>query len=271
MQNIRALSHTPEVNKWLNTSPHARVLHVFDHVCNLINERREILSIVTPEIGNGPFNLVVGAKNSFSEYIHLETPIQIFADQLRLGNLTINLKPAQLWNPCPEWKKLHDARNKIIHQLTKLPITNYLEFSGLPVAEPVISNLSHSLAKSDLLSSLTAVKHLAGLGIGLTPAGDDFLMGSLYAVWIIHPPEVAGPLTRQIGNAAAPLTTSLSAAWLRAAERGEAGHLWHELLDGLNLLDEVKIDKAMKQILAVGETSGADALAGFFCTMAAWA
>jgi hypothetical protein len=95
-------------------------------------------------------------------------------------------------------------------------------------------------------------------------------------VWIIHPLEIASTLTQEIATIAAPLTTSLSAAWLRSAGRGEAVILWHVFLDALlvsrigNPTYSAGILEAIDNILAVGETSGADALAGFFGTIAAW-
>ncbi|HXD12473.1 MAG TPA: DUF2877 domain-containing protein, partial [Anaerolineales bacterium] len=110
---------------------------------------------------------------------------------------------------------------------------------------------------------------LAGLGAGLTPAGDDFIMGAIYAAWILHPFEVARGLAEEITDNAAPLTTSLSAAWLRSAGKGEAGILWHEFLDTLIDENTIQIQAAMDKILAVGETSGADALSGFIGTCVA--
>jgi len=59
LQSIKAISLTHTANGWLMNSQLPQILHVFDHACILINERREVLSIVAAQIGNGPFNLVV--------------------------------------------------------------------------------------------------------------------------------------------------------------------------------------------------------------------
>ena len=96
------------------------------------------------------------------------------------------------------------------------------------------------------------------------------MMGAMYASWIIHPSEVASVLAKGVADTAAPLTTSLSAAWLRSAGKGEAGILWHEFFDALLLKDRARIEESKKKILAVGETSGADALAGFTGVFASW-
>jgi hypothetical protein len=46
-------------------------------------------------------------------------------------------------------------------------------------------------------------------------------------------------------------------------ERGEAGILWHEFFAALASNDFYRTQDTMKSILAVGEISGANALAGF--------
>ena len=266
MKLINALTHTQNVNDWLSNSRHPRILHVFDHACNLINERREVLSIVTPEIGNGPFNLVVEDEILFSEHLHIESSIGISDNQLTLADLTVDTNQAVLWHPRPTWEVLHAERGNILTQIASLPITNNQPL--LP--NSLLSTLSSALANADCPSSLTAAKQLAGLGQGLTPAGDDFILGAVYAAWIIHPADVARVLAEEIANTAAPLTTSLSAAWLRSAGKGEAGILWHEFFDALIASDGARIQEAMDKILVVGETSGADALAGFMGLLVAW-
>ena len=267
---VNSLFLSPSVNNWLTDTHHPRILHVFDHACNLLNERGDVLSIVTPQIGNGPFNLVVEENIYFPEHLTLDSPIFNSTALIKLGELTIHTTEAKLWNPCPAWEMLNTKRNQILDQIKQLPITNCLKNSDLPILQSLISNLISALAKADISSAQNVSSKLAGLGPGLTPSGDDFIMGALYAAWIIHPPEVASVLARETANTATPLTTSLSAAWLRAAGRGEAGMVWHEFFDALRSSDSLRIQKTLKSILAVGETSGADALAGFIGVFRSW-
>ena len=90
-------------------------------------------------------------------------------------------------------------------------------------------------------------------------------MGAMYATWVVHPHGIAKKFTEQIANIAAPLTTSLSGAWLRSAAKGEAGELWHEFFDAL--IGDKNMYLPMSKILSVGETSGSDALMGFLGTI----
>ena len=265
MQRINTVSLTHNGKDWLANSDHPRILHIFDNVCNLINERSEILSIVTPKIGNGPFNLVLEKEVLFSGYLSRESQILIFPTQLKLGDLTIQTVSANLWSPIPDWATLHAKRAEICNQILSLPVT----FLQPSLSTQLLSTFCTAMIVADLATSLAAVKQLAGLGQGLTPAGDDFIFGALLAAWILHSPEVAKNLAEEITNVAAPLTTSLSAAWLRSAGRGEAGIRWHVFFESLMSGDPDSIQKTMDNILAIGETSGADALAGFISVFAA--
>jgi len=265
MQRINAVSLTHNGKDWLADSDHPGILHIFDNVCNLINERSEILSIVTPQIGKGPFNLVLEKDILFSGYLRRESQILIFQTQLQLGDLTIQTVNANLWTPTPDWATLHAKRAEICNQILSLPVT-FLQPS-LPVQ--LLSTFSTAMIVPDLVTTLATAKQLAGLGQGLTPAGDDFILGAILAAWILHSRKVAKHLAEEITNVAAPLTTSLSAAWLRSAGRGEAGIRWHEFFESLISGDPASIQKAMDKILADGETSGVDALAGFISVFAA--
>ncbi len=279
MLHINSLFLTANMDQWLANSRYPRVLHVFDRACNLINERGEVLSVVTQQIGNGPFNLVIEDDVLFPDYLSLESPVSFSTTQLHLGDLTIDTADAKLWSPRPDWEELHSKREIVLHQIreivssptallammgAQLPITNY-QFSNSPV-----SSLSSALVTIDIPMAKHLASQLAGLGIGLTPAGDDFIMGALYAAWILHPPDDARNLAKEIAETAAPLTTSLSGTWLRSAGMGEAGALWHDLFNSL-IIPFSNIQLPITKLLSVGETSGADALAGFIGTLISYA
>jgi hypothetical protein len=259
MYSIHAISYAPAVHDWMTNSQHPVVLHVFDDACNLINGNKDVLSIVTKHIGRGPFSLVIEEDVLFVEHVTVDSHVIIHDDGLEVGNLIINMKHANLWSPCPNWEWAHAKREIIRERVAHLPVINYQP--ALPLS--LLSTFSKAIATADVPTCVSASKQLAGLGQGLTPSGDDFILGALYAAWIIHPPEIARNLANALANTAAPLTTSLSAAWLKSAGRGEAGILWHEFLDALISTDVVSSQIAADKIVAVGETSGADALSGF--------
>ena len=149
MSYLNALSLAPNVNEWLANSRHPRILHVFDHACNLINERREVLSVVPPGIGNGPFNLVIEEDVFFSRNLRIESTISISPNQLILSDLTINTAGAKSWNPRPDWERLHARRDEILNQLMLLSVPNY----QASIPKSLVSNLSSALADEDVTAA----------------------------------------------------------------------------------------------------------------------
>jgi hypothetical protein len=144
------------------------------------------------------------------------------------------------------------------------------EARSLQVLARLTHQAAHSLAAGlqtgwdgDQTQLQAGAARLAGLGGGLTPAGDDFLVGAMLWVWLTCPtPE---PLCQMLLEAAAPRTTALSAAFLQAAARGECSASWHALLAVLAEGTDADLAPAVQAVLAHGYTSGADTLAGFLC------
>lgn len=256
MNLVHVISAPTNINEKLLSYSQPKILNVFDEVCNLINEKKEILSIVNAEVGNGPFNVVIEESVLFTKYLNVDSKILIEDKQIKLGDLVISFAYAQAWNPIPKWEELRKNKDEISNRLKLLQIDYeneaILKFSN---------SLSSAIIKTDILTIKNISSKLAGLGIGLTPAGDDYLMGAMYAAWMIHPQEVAKKITEEIANVAVPLTTSLSGAWLKSATQGEAGELWHEFFDAL--IEDENIYLPLSKIISVGETSGSDALMGF--------
>jgi len=263
MNLFHVISAPTNINEKLLNYSQPKILHVFDEVCNLINERREILSIVNAEVGNGPFNVVIEEPILFTKHLDVESKVLIEDNKINLGDLlSISFAYTQTWKPMPKWDELRKNKDEIINRLSLLQI-DYENEAILRFA----NSLSSAIINADILTIKNISSKLAGLGIGLTPAGDDYLMGAMYAAWIIHPQEVAKKITEEIANVAVPLTTSLSGAWLKSAAKGEAGELWHEFFDAL--IEDENIYLPLSKIISVGETSGSDALMGFLTTLTA--
>ena len=234
---------TPRVQRWLAETQKAHVLNRFDQVCNLVNDRGDTISLVSEDIGPGPFSMVLDRGFPLAE-INAETTVSVdpFTRSLNIGRLRISTDQAGLWDSKPDWQKM------------KLSAQPFLTDSPLPAGEPVdhLARLVQGITNRRRQVCVEAAGRLAGLGSGLTPAGDDMLMGTLYAMWAWHPDR---DLMRLIVDTAVPRTTTLSAAFLKAAADGEATIHWHDLADGRA--------GAMDRILAIGATSGRDAWIGF--------
>ena len=243
----------------------ARVLAVFDHACDLVTPGGDVVALVTPQIGNGPLNVVVEVEPGDFAAVEPGMAAMLNGGRLQVGGLEVILEGAVVWEPCPDWSALRARRASIVSRLPLLwtialrhaPANSLLE---LAVGRDAISSYIAGW-EGDIARLQEGAAQLAGLGSGLTPAGDDFLTGVMLWVWLAHPTPRS--LCRALVEAAAPRTTTLSAAFLRAAAQGEWSAPWHRLLSALERGAEDELPAAVQEVLAYGATSGADALAGF--------
>lgn len=261
---------SPAAVSWLQSSRNPRLLHCFAEVCNLVNERGEPLSLATPEVGPGPFALVVPGLRPYLAQLAPQTAVSIHEDTLQLGALLVTTATAQLWQPRPMWRLWQDYSDLWRGRLPMLQARVDAEMAEL-AAEMVVFEARFREASQQAVAGLleedetrwqTAVAQLAGLGPGLTPAGDDFLMGLLYGLWASEPREKAFATGQAVLSVAKPRTTTWSAAWLMAAARGEAVLGWHTLAAAL-ALNDADWETAVTAVLETGHSSGLFALAGF--------
>jgi hypothetical protein len=301
----------------------ARVLAVFEHACDLVTPAGDVVALVTPQVGDGPLNIVVEKRPGVFATVEPGGRARLDGGRLQIGGLEVALEGAAVWEPCPDWAALRARRATVVARLPLLqaislhhsPAGSLLPLvsgwlSGLisplgvgskPVGRPASAGESpvkrgvrHSLPPyltqappvetESAFAALSAVVRgaaealragwegdharlregaagLAGLGGGLTPAGDDFLSGAMLSAWLVHPTPRA--LCHILVEAAVPRTTTLSAAFLRAAAEGECNAPWHRLLAALGMGAEGELAAAVPQVLAYGAASGADTLAGF--------
>ncbi len=127
-------------------------------------------------------------------------------------------------------------------------------------ARPMLAALLAALDGGDQGSAAAAAEGLIGLGPGLTPSGDDALVGIEAA---LH--ALSRPTAGFLAGAAHDLderTTAVSATLLRHAAAGEFAERIHALLAALLGSDEAAIPAAIDRAVAWGATSGTDCLVG---------
>jgi hypothetical protein len=234
---------TKRVVQWLQDGRPAWILHLFNDVCNLVNDQGDVVSLVTPGIGAGPFFMV--GEEGFTTALDPGLPVSVDPRRrsLQIGRLCFETSQAALWNPRPAW---HALRSDAHFQRDQSSVQ-----VGIEIEDP-LQQLLAGITNGRLEDIRSGAHRLAGLGGGLTPAGDDVLMGVIYGLWVWKPDRDWIGL---IVDTAVPRTTTLSASFLRAAGDGEATIHWHDLVLGRQ--------HAVERILAIGETSGQDAWAGF--------
>lgn len=181
-----------------------------------------------------------------------------------LASQPISWRRAIPWNShLPH--SIHPPQHKHL-QLLEVARTTSALYVGSRIlvdrAQRGITQLHKGTSTGDTTLLSQAIEALAGLGPGLTPAGDDFLVGWFAARWAFYGPDAKG-LNTELAALAAKRTTQLSGQWLIEAGSGNFGMPWHRLIKSLEQDNSDGINGAVQTILRSGATSGADALCGF--------
>jgi hypothetical protein len=108
------------------------------------------------------------------------------------------------------------------------------------------------------------VLYWLGRGPGLTPSGDDVLVGMIAALWFVGEIDSSSlaPLRQLLVNAGIRLTTDISVEYLHYACRGMVAGPLHELLLALDRSDRSATADAVNRLGRYGHTSGMDCLLG---------
>ena len=114
-------------------------------------------------------------------------------------------------------------------------------------------------AAPDFSACAKAAKGLVGLGGGLTPSGDDALVGMLCAFWAAGAEKALFAFAGAVRSAAA-RTNDISRAFLQCAAGGEFGEVLHGLLHAADI--ESPLEEPLQAVRAFGHTSGIDTLNG---------
>jgi hypothetical protein len=140
---------------------------------------------------------------------------------------------------------------------------------------PVVAALTEACAALDSERAERQVDRLVGWGEGLTPAGDDVLIGLVAGLDALMRGDerrrrfrdvMAVALSRRTHR-----TTAIAAHYLRLAA---AGHFTEPVIRLRHALlceeDREASDAALRSALAVGATSGADTVTGLLAGLRAW-
>jgi Protein of unknown function (DUF2877) len=130
--------------------------------------------------------------------------------------------------------------------------------SALALLPEPAAVLRPGIAALQASSLADGVRSLAGLGEGLTPAGDDVLAG--YAAWCAlggrrcsaAPPAARAPLSALAASRASPL----GLAYLRCAERGEVPDAGARLLAAVRRGSPAAVAASLRGLRSWGASSG---------------
>lgn len=250
------------------------VAAVFARSCYLDLEQR-IVALVHPDLGRGPLNVVTPPVGLGLAGLAVGTAVRVEPPEIMIApDVRIDLSEAQIWNARLPSLSAASLHRRGIERIKDVLAGAPPESLARPAARPAralegMDALYAGLRSGDPATVAAAASRLAGLGPGLTPSGDDLLVGALIAAALVHPRRAAA-VGGEVLKAAGGRTTRISLAYLEAASRGEASEAWHGLARALDGGSDDAIAEAATRAMATGETSGADMLTGFLLALEAW-
>ena len=131
------------------------------------------------------------------------------------------------------------------------------------LAGPRLERLALAVRSGNSMTAGVAAESLVGLGPGLTPSGDDALVGMAAVVTAMAAPgSLDATFLGSVAAQAPARTTLVSATFLRHASAGEFSAGMHQLMSVLIGPDAADARVAIERFVAYGATSGADTLVG---------
>lgn len=240
------------------------VAGIYKYSCNIIGDDGRMITLALPSIGNGPFSILIKVQTPFAA-ITPKMDVRAGHYGLTVDNrLFINLEGVDYWVPrllqFPRSFHLKTSNAELLNDYTQwLEPLNEISTDKIVKDKLIARAIELQQALSNGNSIKRAVINLAGLGFGLTPSGDDYLLGVMASLWLTR--NTTG--LEEIARLACKKTTSLSAAFLKAASKGEFAECWHRLALAILSQETITVQAAISEIAQIGSYSGRDALSGF--------
>jgi hypothetical protein len=279
----------------------AAVHSVFRSAVNLrVNDGGGLLTLVAADEADLPQGIRVDTPPAFSfEMIRPDSPASCRGGLLRLAPLTIDLRPASLWTcnlralrtdlthpkVTAAWRAVWEALNARQSQtkadivaanvMTAGQITNLHRPPVSSIAASSLHALGLAARRLDPDTAAPALTALIGLGAGLTPSGDDLLVGFLAGLWCSVGEDAERlAFLAKLGEAVIALSTrtnDISRTYLLHAARGKVSSRLLALAEALSRGEEsARLLAAAEAAMQTGHTSGMDAVTGLLAGMTAW-
>ena len=292
--SLMAVDYSRPIQTLFEQAPQIGIIHsVFQRAMNIVLADT-ILAVLSDELPRMPNGVRLLSMQLEGILRNLCPGMEVLIGHGRLFiplyDISFYLTETPLWEPRPavemyRWRHTTVAQHMCLlaHYLAAqqqrdglaslagpLLLGQVTEMTSLgQIALPRLRRLAQASYQQDHAAVESAVRGLAGLGPGLTPAGDDALAGFISVMVLLspllHADTVPGRYIAEIIAAVAePRTTILSAVLLAHAARGEVAEQLGKMLLVLALPAEKSetVLHMAKRLLAFGATSGSDTLLG---------
>jgi hypothetical protein len=258
---------------------HGRVHSLFDRVANIEDSAGDLFTLAGRGLDNAPATIVVDLESFEAVGLAVDDRVIASGRTLKLGRaIEIRLAACAAWDArlpayprnCAQLPaRLCEARTVLECHGRGGGMVARREVQGefARAIETALaqrsSRLLEALARADFASACAHAASMIGLGPGLTPSGDDFLLG-LFAVLNIPDSPCNGWLGggAEVVARAGQATNAISLAALTHAARGHVRESVLDLIECLLLGPTDDVAASMRRVLAIGSTSGADIACG---------
>ncbi len=288
MTNVEKVVYADSVGALVPTRARAQVHSVFQRTCNIETDSGELVTLLAPGCGNVPHGIrcapPIGAL--FARLRQGQTAIlDDAALRVPAARLAVHLSRAAIWNgtvaAAPPGlpgmqvcRALRELRETLREHAPDEGVAPALFSSGCPrstIERALFARMAQSLPvlarateTGDAAAVVSALSVLVGLGAGLTPAGDDFIVGYLAALCSrSHREPVVAAL---LGSLAVPVgklslhTNAISRQMLLDALQGQFAERLADVVR--SVCGGGNVAGAAMRALEVGHSSGADVLCG---------
>lgn len=248
----------------------------FSSVVNFI-AGENFVSVVQEKIGGGPLNIV--AKGIVTDSI---ASLEIHDHSIILNGEEISLDESKRYNPFLNFngfdintlKENLDYFEKVLIELSPEGSLAFFLSHSIEIApQSTFQNILkrklhaglHELQSGDIEKGAAALK---GMGIGLTPGGDDAIAGALIALHLMT--ELSGwdlkPSISRISEIAVS-QNKFTNSFLHCASQGMLFEKNKNLIQSLLSGEMTDIRENVARVLEIGHTSGADMAVGFLVVL----
>lgn len=268
-----------------------RVHSIYSRVINFVNKKGKIYSITSEGVDYGPFSLRLASRKIDFKDLGIKEGDRLFKAGKSIniaGKVRLRIdRKTSLW--IANNKKVRQVNkerlnkninyfNKLILEKESISGSKYYYFRDNPrfkyqpqLMERELANRIGRFLKDISQDNLqeSSVASLIGLGIGLTPSGDDFLVGFIAVLNIIdiaYSNYLKEKISRLI-RLDKLSTTDISKHILENALEGKFSQGILNFIYSLLEEDKERLEKSIKNILNIGSSSGMDLSIGIVLAM----
>lgn len=232
-----------------------------------MDEEGILYTILSEEMDEGPMALQVNTANLSVLMIQPNDLVEGYAGRLNLGSVSVTLRDISVYELLVEdyesspWLSENLLRVRAMLDDRKEKNQSPYEKEMSRVIKEKITSLKQAFLTENPDRILSSSLSLIGLGPGLTPSGDDVLLGVLAILNMRNHPYVQfRPLYEQVVESARLETNVLSYYGLR---RAYEGFIRKDITDVTSaMLKKEQIELELEGILKIGHSSGQDITEG---------